>query len=298
MPPNRDLFFRIPLQQWESIAIFIFAACSNVSFAKVLHDYAVAGRTADCWQKHDFLLLFLCSFSSHLVMLSCVADVLCPRFWAVLKTISEIHIHRLLLVDLEVSKFLEIYLRSIPAHPGCFFARHPQGWHSNFSSYRGSLPKPSLAPSFGQPLRRLPHILRHEITEAHRWRYFQNIALGSPQGTFGKGNPKVSHLADANFSQNIGGGWWWMTYLVSRKHVALNLLLLNGVHWDSEKDHRVFLKQMSIVIRTCVVCGVGLVPKPARGPEVLHKPVGVLWNIWTMEILYGSLWFSLVGVFQ
>lgn len=39
---TRTCFFRIPLQQWESIAIFIFAACSNVSFAKVLRDYAVA----------------------------------------------------------------------------------------------------------------------------------------------------------------------------------------------------------------------------------------------------------------
>lgn len=32
---------------------------------------------------------------------------------------------------------------------------------------------------------RLAHILRHEITEAHRWRYFRNIALGSPQGAKG-----------------------------------------------------------------------------------------------------------------
>ncbi|CAE7225886.1 unnamed protein product [Symbiodinium pilosum] len=32
---------------------------------------------------------------------------------------------------------------------------------------------------------RLAHILRHEITKADRWRYFQNIALGSPQGAKG-----------------------------------------------------------------------------------------------------------------
>eukprot|EP00435_Cladocopium_sp_Y103_P015791 s2418_g3.t2 len=32
---------------------------------------------------------------------------------------------------------------------------------------------------------RLAHILRHEVTEEHRWRYFRNIALGSPQGAKG-----------------------------------------------------------------------------------------------------------------
>ncbi|CAE7668574.1 unnamed protein product [Symbiodinium necroappetens] len=40
---------------------------------------------------------------------------------------------------------------------------------------------------------RLAEILRHEITEADRWRYFQNIALGSPPGA--KGFPADVEMA-------------------------------------------------------------------------------------------------------
>ena len=66
-------------------------------FAKVLHNYTAKNRLAltgapVIGDKHVFLL-FLCSFSSHLVMLS-TTSVLCPRFSAVLNTIGKIHIHR------------------------------------------------------------------------------------------------------------------------------------------------------------------------------------------------------------
>lgn len=196
MPPNRDLFFRIPLQQWESVAIFIFAACSNVSFAKVLHDYAVAKNRFALTGAPlivDRNMIFYCSFVLSLpIWWCCLASRMCcvlvfGQCWKPYAKSTSIA------YCWWTWRYLNFWKSTLdlPAHPGCFFAPHPQGWHSNFSSYRGSLPKPSLAPSFGQPLRRLPHILRHEITEAHRWRYFQNIALGSPQGTFGKGNPKV-----------------------------------------------------------------------------------------------------------
>ena len=69
-----------------------------------------------------------------------------------------------------------------------------------------------------------------------------------------------------------------MTYLVSRKHVALNLLL-NGVHWDSEKDHqnRVFFTDVNSNQDLCGLwCRFG--PQTSTRTEVLHKPVGVMWN--------------------
>ena len=47
----------------------------------------------------------------------------------------------------------------------------------------GEFPKNTTPTDSAHPKqRRLAHILRHEITEEHRWRYFRNIALGSPQG--------------------------------------------------------------------------------------------------------------------
>ena len=53
---------------------------------------------------------------------------------------------------------------------------------------------------------RLAHILRHEITEAHRWRYFRNIALGSPQGGQSDGRWLIAGW------QTVGTHkFWWLS---------------------------------------------------------------------------------------
>lgn len=76
-------------------------------------------------------------------------------------------------------------------------------WYLNYPQL--NLQKPLL-----QILRilqlRLAHILRHEITEAHRWRYFRNIALGSPQGGQSDGRWPIAGWQTAGTHK-----FWWLS---------------------------------------------------------------------------------------